>query len=184
MTARDCSIHGPLTGQHLTFTETDAETDGTSLRAVVRLECDAFVPLHLHLRRDERLEVLTGSIRLRTAGTKRVLNACDSGDVTGRRLQAFANAGSGEASFVLEGHPARSIETTIRSTFAAGRVPHPSARLSAEVVPTKFIGWAARKSDGRSSWREAPRRLKAAPAATSVAVSLRGRPTEREGTDP
>jgi quercetin dioxygenase-like cupin family protein len=129
MTPRDCSIHDPLTGQHLTFTETGTETDGTSLRAVVRLERGGFVPRHLHLRQDERLEVLTGSIRLRTARTKRVLNAGDRADITRRRLHAIANAGAGEASFVLEVHPARHIESTIRSTFAIGRALHPLARL-------------------------------------------------------
>ena len=129
MASRRPSIDDPLTGQHLTFTHTADDTNGTSVRAVVRLEPAGFVPRHLHLRQDEQLEVLTGSIRLRTRGTSRLLSAGDTATVPRRRVHRVANAGASEASFVLEVHPARHIESTIRSTFAVGRFLHPFARL-------------------------------------------------------
>lgn len=129
MASRSPSIDDPLTGQHLTFTHTANDTRGASVRAVVRLEPAGFVPRHLHLRQDERLEVLTGSIRLRTGGTTRLLSAGDTAAVRRRRVHRVANAGASEASFVLEVYPARHIESTIRSTFAVGRVLRPLARL-------------------------------------------------------
>ena len=117
-------------------TARQAETAVRSLRAVtqqhpggvVRLEPDGFVPRHLHLRQDEQLEVLTGSIQLRTGGTSRLLGAGDTATVARRRVHRVANAGASEASFVLEVHPARRIERTIRLTFAAGRALRPLVR--------------------------------------------------------
>jgi quercetin dioxygenase-like cupin family protein len=128
MTA-DRTIQDPLTGQHLTFLETAADTDGTSLRAEVRLEPGGFVPRHLHLRQDERLDVVAGAVRFRSRGEDRVLGPGDSMAVTRRRVHRVANAGSDEARFVLEVHPARHIEQTMRSMFAIGRVLRPLARL-------------------------------------------------------
>jgi quercetin dioxygenase-like cupin family protein len=129
MASRSPSIDDPLTGQHLTFTHTANDTRGTSVRAVVRLEPAGYVPRHLHLRQDEKLEVLTGSIRLHTGGTSRLLAAGDTATVPRRHLHRVANAGASEASFVLEVYPARHIESTIRSTFAVGRAFRPFARL-------------------------------------------------------
>ncbi len=124
----DRTIQDPLTGQHLTFLETAGDTDGTSLRAEVRLEPGGFVPRHLHLRQDERLEVLAGSIRFRTRGEDRVLGPGDILEVSRRRAHRITNPGAGEARFLLEVQPARHIEQTMRSTFAVGRVLHHFAR--------------------------------------------------------
>lgn len=121
-------IDDPLTGQHLTFTHTASDTRGASVRAIVRLEPAGFVPRHLHLRQDEQLEVLTGSIRLHTGGTSRLLHAGDTATVPRRRVHRVANAGTTEASFVLEVLPARRIERTIRLMFVTGRALHPVMR--------------------------------------------------------
>jgi len=129
MTTPDRNIEDPLTGQHLTFLETAADTEGTSLRAEVRLEPGGFVPRHLHFRQDERLEVLAGAVRFRSRGEDRVLGPGDTSVITRRRIHRVANAGPSEARFVLEVHPARHIEQTMRSMFAIGRVLRPLARL-------------------------------------------------------
>lgn len=129
MTTADRTIKDPLTGQYLTFLETAADTDGKSLRAEVRLEPGGFVPRHLHLRQVERLEVLAGSVRVRTRGEDRVLGPGDTLEVARRRTHRVTNAGAGEARFLLEVRPARHIEQTMRSTFAIGRVLRPFARL-------------------------------------------------------
>ncbi|MEX0664738.1 MAG: cupin domain-containing protein [Acidimicrobiia bacterium] len=123
------TIQNPLTGEHLTFLEPKPDSDDGSLRAEVRLEPGGFVPRHLHLRQDERLEVLAGSVRFRSGGEDRVLAAGDTAVTTRRRFHRVANAGAGEAVFVLEVRPARHIEQTMRSMFAIGRVLRPLARL-------------------------------------------------------
>jgi len=126
---RDRTIQDPLTGQRLTFLDTAADTDGQSIRAEVCLEPGGFVPRHLHIRQDERLEVVAGSVRFRTRGEDRVLGPGDTSVIRRRRLHRVSNAGPGEARFVLEVHPARHIEQTMRSMFAVGRVLRPLARL-------------------------------------------------------
>src|SRR2546421_4450910 len=129
MTTPDRNIQDTLTGQHLTFLETAAATEGTSLRAEGRLDPGGFVPRHLHIRQDERLEVLAGAVRFRSRGEDRVLGPGDTSVITRRHIHRVANAGPGEARFVLEVHPARHIEQTMRSMFAIGRVLRPLARL-------------------------------------------------------
>jgi quercetin dioxygenase-like cupin family protein len=123
------TIQDPLTGQRLTFLETAAGADGRSLRAEVCLEPGGFVPRHLHLRQDESLEVSAGMVRFRTRGEDRMLGPGDTFVVTRRHLHRVANAGPGEARFVLEVHPARHIEQTIRSIFAVVRVLRPLGGL-------------------------------------------------------
>ena len=66
---------------------------------------------------------------LHTGGTSRLLRAGDTATIPRRHVHRVANAGASEASFVLEVYPARHIESTIRSTFAVGRVLRPLARL-------------------------------------------------------
>jgi len=126
---RDRTIQDPLTGQRLTFLDTADDTQGESLRAEVCLEPGGFVPRHLHMRQDERLEVVAGSIRFRTRGEDRVLGPGDTSVINRRRFHRVSNAGPGEARFTLAVHPARHIEQTMRSMFAVGRVLRPLARL-------------------------------------------------------
>ena len=146
------TINDPLTGQHLTFTQVTADTLGTSLRAVIRLEPAGFVPRHLHLRQDERLEVLVGSIRLRAGGTNRLLSSGDAVTIPRRHLHAIANTGTTEASFVLEVHPARRIERTIRLTFAIGRALAPLARRArSTLVAGRRLTQTKRSSAARGS---------------------------------
>ncbi len=129
MTRAVRTIVDPLTGQRLSFLEIATDTDGRSLRAEVRLEPGGFVPRHLHLRQDERIEILDGSIRYRTRGEDRIMGPGDSAAVPRRRIHRVANAGLGEAIFVLDVRPARHIEQTMRSMFAVGRWLRPLARL-------------------------------------------------------
>ena len=125
---RGRTIEDPFTGQRLSFLEIAGETDGRSLRAEVRLEPGGFVPRHLHLRQDERLEILAGSIRYRTRGVDRIMGPGDSADVPRRRFHRVSNASSGEAKFVLDVRPARHIEQTMRGMFGIGRLLRPLAR--------------------------------------------------------
>ena len=129
MTPADRTINDPLTGQQLSFIEIAGETDGRSLRAEVRLAPGGFVPRHLHIRQDERIEIRAGSIRYRTRGVDRIMRPGDSAAVPRRRIHRVANAGSGEAVFILDVRPARHIEQTMRSMFAMGRLLRIFGRL-------------------------------------------------------
>ncbi len=121
MTSADRIINDPLTGQRLTFLETAADTNGRSLRAEVELAADGYVPRHLHIRQDEQLKVLVGSVRYRSRGEDRELGPGETMLVPRRRFHRVSNAGNGTARFVLEVQPARHIEQTMRLMFAMGR---------------------------------------------------------------
>ena len=133
MTRGDRTIHDPSTGQHLRFLDVASDTDGRSLRAEVRLRAGGFVPRHLHLRQDERIEILAGSIRYRVGGVDRIMRPGDSAAVPRRRWHRVSNASPEEAVFVLDVCPPRHIEQTMRSMFAVGRLLAPLARLRARI---------------------------------------------------
>lgn len=129
MTRVDRTIDDPFTGQRLRFLEVAGDTDGQSLRAEVRLEPGGFVPRHLHLRQDEQIRILAGSVRYRTRGEDRVMGPGDSATVPRRRIHRVSNAGPDEAVFLLDVRPAGHIEQTMRSMFAVGRLLGPLAGL-------------------------------------------------------
>jgi quercetin dioxygenase-like cupin family protein len=65
------TLHDPLTGQHLQFPKTGKQTGGRLLEAEVLLDPGGHVPRHLHLRQDERVQVLEGSLSIRLGGEHR-----------------------------------------------------------------------------------------------------------------
>jgi quercetin dioxygenase-like cupin family protein len=142
MTKAERTIDDPLTRQRLRFLEVSGETQRRSLRAEVRLEPGGFVPRHLHLRQDERIEILAGSIRYRTRGEDRIMEPGAGATVPRRRFHRVSNAGPDEARFVLDVRPARHIEQTMRSMFAMGRLLRPLARVSP--LGRMLVVWAIR----------------------------------------
>jgi hypothetical protein len=74
----------PLTGQHLQFRKTGKQTGGRLLEAEVLLDPGGHVPRHLHLRQDERVEVLEGSLSIQLGGKHRGLTKGESVEVPRR----------------------------------------------------------------------------------------------------
>lgn len=110
-----------ITGQHLTFMKTGAETGGDLLQVDVRLDAGGRVPRHAHLRQDERVEVISGSLTARVGGRDHELRPGDSLDVPRRRLHVIRNAAEHETRFVLEVRPARHMEQAMKGLFAVMR---------------------------------------------------------------
>lgn len=110
-------IHNALTGEHLTFLKTGSETGGELLQVEVRLDPRGKVPLHLHARQDERVEVLSGAVAIRVGGQERTLGVGDKTDVPRRRLHVISNVGQGESRLLVEVRPARRMEATMRGLF-------------------------------------------------------------------
>jgi quercetin dioxygenase-like cupin family protein len=67
------TLHDSLTGQHLQFRKTGKQTGGQLLEAEVLLDQGGHVPRHLHLRHDERVEVLEGALSIQLGGEERRL---------------------------------------------------------------------------------------------------------------
>jgi quercetin dioxygenase-like cupin family protein len=127
MTAGD-HLDDPLTGQHLTFLQTGPDTKGRLLQVEVRLDPGGRVPRHAHVRQDERVEVLDGSITVRVSGLERILGSGESADVPRRKIHVIRNAGDGEACFLLEVRPARRMEAAMRTLFRVTGLVAPLAR--------------------------------------------------------
>lgn len=124
-------LHDPLTGQHLTFLQTSADTGGELLQLEVRLDPGGWVPLHVHARQDERVKVLAGILTVRVGGIDRTLNVGESIAVPRRKLHVVRNVGDTEARFLLEVRPARRMEAFMRGLFGMMRIFAPLAKLRA-----------------------------------------------------
>lgn len=123
-------LHDPITGQHVRFLRTGRDTAGAVLEAEVRLDPGGCVPHHAHLRQDERVRVVEGSLVVRVGNKEQVLGIGESVDVPRRRIHVVRNLGEGEARFVMEVRPARRMELAMRAMFGVLR---PLARFARAV---------------------------------------------------
>src|SRR6476646_2316340 len=70
------TIEAPTMGQRVTCSETTASTGGELFRFEFWMRGGALAPpLHVHPRQEERIRVLSGSVRSVRAGVERVLGA-------------------------------------------------------------------------------------------------------------
>lgn len=112
-------LHDAATGQHLTFRKTRGDSGGELLQVEVRLEPGGRVPRHAHLRQDERVAVIDGSIVVGLGRVERTLHAGETADVPRRSIHLVRNDGECDARFVLEVRPARRMQGAMRALFAA-----------------------------------------------------------------
>jgi mannose-6-phosphate isomerase-like protein (cupin superfamily) len=122
-------LHDVLTGQHVTILRTSRDTNGQLLQLEVRLDPGGWVPLHVHVRQDERVEVLEGSLTIRVAGKERLLAVGNSVDVPRRKMHTVRNAGNGDVLFLMEARPARHLEAAMRAMFRVLGLLKPLARI-------------------------------------------------------
>jgi quercetin dioxygenase-like cupin family protein len=117
----DRTIHDPRHKQTVTFVTTARESAGEVLAVEVRLGPGGTVPRHVHLRQDERVRVIEGSLVTRVGGRDRVVNAGEVLEVPRRTVHVIRNDGSTEARFALEVRPARRMEAAMRALFFVSR---------------------------------------------------------------
>lgn len=118
----------PVTGQHITFLQRAKDTDGALLKARVRLDPHGSVPLHVHARQDERVEVVSGTIAVRVRRAERTLGPGDHVQVPRRHRHVVRNVGADMAEFILEVRLARRMEQTMSALFTALRILRPVRR--------------------------------------------------------
>lgn len=129
MTATD--LHDPLTGQTVSFVERPEDTGGERLTVRVRLGPGGHVPLHVHARPDERVEVVSGSVLVEIRGTAHHLGVGDTIAVPRRHRHVLRNDGTGPAEFMLEVRPPGHMEQAMRGTFFVLRQVRPLVRRRA-----------------------------------------------------
>jgi quercetin dioxygenase-like cupin family protein len=125
-------LNDPLTGQHLQFMRTGEQTAGQLLEVEVLLDPGGHVPRHLHLRQDEWVEILEGSVSIQLGQQQRQLTESESIEVPRRTLHRVRNSHDGRTRFLLQVRPARRMEAAMRAIFAVagvlGRVRRRSPR--------------------------------------------------------
>lgn len=114
---KDRVLRDPITRQTVTFQLTGKDTAGELLRAEVRLGANGRVPKHVHLRQDERVEVVSGELMVRIGSTERRVGPGEALDVPRRQVHLVRNLGEDEAVFLLEVRPARRMENAMRALF-------------------------------------------------------------------
>ena len=111
------TIRDPWHRQTVTFLTTASDSAGELLAAEVCLGPGGTVPRHAHLRQDERVQVVEGTLVVRVGGRDRVVNPGEVVDVPRRRLHFVRNEGPAEGRFMLEVRPARRMEPAMRALF-------------------------------------------------------------------
>lgn len=107
--------------QTVTFVTTASDSEGELLAVEVRLGPGGTVPRHAHLRQDEQVRVVEGSLMVRVAGRDRVVDPGEVVEVPRRKVHVIRNNGPTDARFALEVRPARRMEQAMRALFFVSR---------------------------------------------------------------
>lgn len=109
-------------GQRITCSESSANTGGELFRFEWWMRGGALAPpLHVHPRQEERIRVLSGSVRSISGGVERILGAGET--VVSRPGEPHTVGPAGEAAveMVVEFRPALGFEAFVERTFALDR---------------------------------------------------------------
>ncbi|MEV3902199.1 cupin domain-containing protein [Mycobacterium sp. NPDC050551] len=112
------TIEHPLTGERLTFLETAATTGGTFLKLSIEMAAGGFLPRpHVHPRAEERFEIVSGRVQIKTAGTTRVAEAGELVVVPRGADHVWGNPFSDSATVAVTLRPALRMETFFETYF-------------------------------------------------------------------
>jgi quercetin dioxygenase-like cupin family protein len=113
------TIENPVTGEHILFHATSAETDGELVDIEVTVRPGGGVAAaHVHPYQSERFEILEGTLELRRGRKRIVAGPGEVVTVESGSPHAFRNVGEGEARFRCEVRPALGFEQFIRTMFS------------------------------------------------------------------
>lgn len=110
----------PAIGHRITFLQTGTQTNGELLQieyAVERPEDKPAIPLHKHLKCEERFEVVQGKLGVILNGEQQTLEGGDSVTLQPGTLHTFWNAGEGEMRFITEVRPPGDLQTYWETVF-------------------------------------------------------------------
>jgi len=116
------TIENPLSGERITFLEVPSETNGDLLRFDWRIPPGFSIPEHVHVRQEERHEILSGTLRGRVAGREQDYGQDQK--VTGPPgvPHAWRNPSDDEElRMVSELQPALGFEALLETSFAIAR---------------------------------------------------------------
>jgi quercetin dioxygenase-like cupin family protein len=110
------TIENPVTGEHITFLTTTAETTGESLRFECRVEPGkARLAAHRHPRQTERFTMLEGTLAARVGDERYTLLPGQSLTLPAQVVHQWWNASDEAVCFQVEVTPARNLEATLEA---------------------------------------------------------------------
>ncbi len=116
------TIEHPLTGERLTFLETAATTSGDHLKISLEMAPGGFLPRpHAHPRAEERFEVATGRVQIKTSGRSRIAEAGETVIVPRGAGHVWGNPFDDPATVVVTLRPALRMETFFETLFGLAR---------------------------------------------------------------
>lgn len=129
-------IENPVTGERITFLRTSAETGGSLAEMELELSPTAALAAeHIHLRQEERFDVLDGLIRLRCRGEESLAGAGETVVVPAGAPHSWAPEGDAGARVRLTFTPGAGIEEFFDEFFRLGR----EGRTDAKGMPNLFV---------------------------------------------
>jgi quercetin dioxygenase-like cupin family protein len=115
-------LESPINGQRAVFQQTAEETGGELLRLDFFVAPGGFLGNeHLHPGQEERIEVLSGTLRCRIGGRERNVGAGEVIAVPPGTPHTLWNESQEEAHALVEYRPALRMETLFETLFGLGR---------------------------------------------------------------
>lgn len=114
------TITNPAIGHRITFLQTGTETNGKLLQieyAVEKPESKPAIPLHKHLKCEERFAVVHGKLGVILDGERRRPDVGESVTISPGTPHTFWNAGEGELRFITEVRPPGDLQTYWETVF-------------------------------------------------------------------
>jgi mannose-6-phosphate isomerase-like protein (cupin superfamily) len=115
-------LESPINLQRAVFRETAEETGGKLLRLDFYVGCGGFLGSeHLHPKQEERIEVLSGSLRCRIGGRERTIEQGEVVTALPGITHTLWNEDEEEAHALVEYRPALGMETLFETPFGLGQ---------------------------------------------------------------
>jgi quercetin dioxygenase-like cupin family protein len=130
-------LKSPINGQRVIFRQTAEDTGGELLRLDFFVAPGGFLGNeHLHPKQEERIEVLSGTLRCRIDGRERSVGAGEIIAVPPGTPHTLWNESPEEAHALVEYRPALRMETLFQTLFGLGR----DGKTDQEGSPTLLQG--------------------------------------------
>ncbi|MCB9430360.1 MAG: cupin domain-containing protein [Ardenticatenaceae bacterium] len=120
MPKTDHTIRNPAIGHRITFLQTGVQTNGELLQieyTVEKPEDKPAIPLHKHLKCEERFETVHGKLGVILNGERRILDVGQSVTILPKTPHTFWNAGDGEMCFITDVRPPGDLQTYWETVF-------------------------------------------------------------------
>lgn len=114
------TVKNPAIGHSVTFLQTADQTNGDLLRIEYGVEClekEPAIPLHKHMKSEERFEVLEGWLGVLIDGKQHVLQVGEEVLIPPGTPHTFWNAGEGPLRFITDVKPPGRLQTYWETVF-------------------------------------------------------------------